>query len=154
MVLGTRNQRKGSSEGRQDSAGITQPNGANNSIDDAGLKHLEGLSDLKYVSLAGNKGITEGGVETLKQAIPNLAVEHKTRTCSSAPQMALHAGIARHGVGHEERQCRLPEAGEREFSGNDAATVIDPNQHGADDGGTDQRPINHVFGDDQRNPGR
>lgn len=47
----------------------------NNGIDDAGLKHLEGLSNLKYVSFAGNDDVTEDGIDALKIAIPDLEVE-------------------------------------------------------------------------------
>lgn len=47
----------------------------NNGIDDAGLKHLEALSNLKYLSLADNDGVTEGGIETLRKAISGLEVE-------------------------------------------------------------------------------
>lgn len=47
----------------------------NNGIDDAGLKHLEGLSNLKYVSLADNDGVTETGIETLRKAIKDLEIE-------------------------------------------------------------------------------
>ena len=47
----------------------------NTGIDDAGLKHLESLNHLKYVSLTGNDGVTEAGVASLKQAIPGLEVE-------------------------------------------------------------------------------
>jgi hypothetical protein len=44
-------------------------------VTDAGLKYLAGLKKLNYLSLSRKGGPTQAGVEKLKQALPDLAVD-------------------------------------------------------------------------------
>lgn len=43
-------------------------------VTDAGLKHLKGLTNLREVNLKGNRGVTAAGVRELQQALPRAKI--------------------------------------------------------------------------------
>ena len=45
-------------------------------LTDAGLVHLEGLTNLKYLDLRANYGISNAGAEKLRAALPDCYWEH------------------------------------------------------------------------------